>query len=209
MDAYRFSQQFRKMMKLAVVLLFMTAGIAIACPIGIQGTSDPNAMVCAKDANGTTWCDRADGSGNFDIIGAGGPSTGTGCLPAHGTFFVFDIACPKCGKNQNHFEGNGQNLPVDVKCCCGGSSRAGTAAFTAGNAGIFVTFSVPMPTAQYSVVVQPTNTAGYSPTADCTYFNVLKKTKTNFQVQHKRCDNGTPVNLDANVSLDWIAWCQN
>jgi hypothetical protein len=87
--------------------------------------------------------------------------------------------------------------------------RAGTAPFTAGSAGIVITFSVPMPTAKYSVVVQPTNTAGYSPIAQCTYFNVLKKTTTNFQVQHKRCDDGTPVNLDVNVSLDWIAWSHN
>lgn len=87
--------------------------------------------------------------------------------------------------------------------------RAGTAPFTAGSAGIVVTFSVPMPTAKYSVVVQPTNTAGYSPISQCTYFNVLKKTTTNFQVQHKRCDNGAPVNLDVNVSLDWIAWSHN
>jgi hypothetical protein len=87
--------------------------------------------------------------------------------------------------------------------------RAGTAPFTNGSAGIVVTFSVPMPTDKYSVVVQPTNTAGYSPISQCTYFNVLKKTKTNFQVQHKSCDNGTPVNLDVNVSLDWIAWSHN
>jgi hypothetical protein len=87
--------------------------------------------------------------------------------------------------------------------------RAGTAPFTAGNAGIVVTFSVPMPTANYSVVVQPTNTAGYSTISQCTYFNVLKKTTTNFQVQHKRCDDGAPVNLDVNVSLDWIAWSHN
>ncbi len=87
--------------------------------------------------------------------------------------------------------------------------RAGTAPFTAGSAGIVVTFSVPMPTDKYSVVVQPTNTAGYSPISQCTYFNVLKKTTTNFQVQHKRCDDGTPINLDVNVSLDWIAWSHN
>jgi len=66
-----------------------------------------------------------------------------------------------------------------------------------------------MPTANYSVVVQPTNTAGYSPIPNCTYFNVLKKTTTNFQVQHKRCDDGVPVKLDVNVSLDWIAWSHN
>jgi hypothetical protein len=87
--------------------------------------------------------------------------------------------------------------------------RAGTAAFTSGSAGIVVTFSAPMPTDKYSVVVQPTNTAGYSPISNCTYFNVLKKTTTNFQVQHKRCDDGVPVKLDVNISLDWIAWSHN
>src|SRR5215217_9355705 len=121
MDAYRFSQQFRRLMKLAVVLLFMTPGIAIACPTGINGTANPNATVCAKGANGKTWCAKADGSGNFDIIAAGvPPSTGTGCLPASGTFFVFDVACPNCGKNQSHFVVQGQNLPVAVNCGCGG-----------------------------------------------------------------------------------------
>jgi hypothetical protein len=87
--------------------------------------------------------------------------------------------------------------------------RAGTNAFPIGSAGITVVFSVPMPTAQYSVVVQPTNTAGYSGTTACTYFNVLHKTTANFQVQHKRCDNGVPVNLVTGVSLDWIAWSHN
>jgi hypothetical protein len=104
---------------LPAILLFMAPGFATACPIGIGGTANPNATVCAQDANGTTWCSTADGSGNLNLIGAAGPpSTGTGCLPGSGTFFVFDIACPNCGKNQNHFVGNGQNLPVDVRCGC-------------------------------------------------------------------------------------------
>ena len=87
-----------------------------------------------------------------------------------------------------------------------GLCKAGTAAFAVGQAGIFVNYPVPWPTTvTYSVVVQPTNTAGYSPTTVCTYFNVLKKTPTQFQVQHKRCDDGVPVPLDTAVSLDWIA----
>lgn len=87
--------------------------------------------------------------------------------------------------------------------------RAGVNAFKVGQAGIYVTLSKPMPNANYAAVVQPTNTGGYSPTKDCTYFNVLKKTTANFQVQHKRCDDGTPVALDTNVSLNWIVWSYN
>lgn len=87
--------------------------------------------------------------------------------------------------------------------------RAGVSPFRSGQAGIYVKFSKPMPTANYAVAVQPTNTAGYSPTKDCTYFNVLKKTVSEFQVQHKRCDDGVPVKLDVNVSLNWIAWSYN
>jgi len=82
--------------------------------------------------------------------------------------------------------------------------RAGTAAFLAGQAGIVVNLQPAMETKKYSVSVQPTNTAGYSPVTTCTYFNVLKKTKTQFQVQHKQCADGVPVALDTNVSLDWI-----
>ncbi|HVF04525.1 MAG TPA: hypothetical protein VNA20_06785 [Frankiaceae bacterium] len=83
--------------------------------------------------------------------------------------------------------------------------RADSATFPVGSAGIFVTFTTPMPNADYSVTVQQRDTAGYSPTTVCTYFNVLKKTATGFQVQHKRCDDGVPVALDFLVFLDWIA----
>ena len=83
--------------------------------------------------------------------------------------------------------------------------KAGTAAFKAGQKGIVVTFPVPMPSSRYTVSVQATNTSGYSSVSKCTYFNVLKKTNTNFQVQHKTCDDGKPIALDKNVSLDWIA----
>jgi len=87
-----------------------------------------------------------------------------------------------------------------------GLCKAGTAAFAIGQAGITINFPVSWPAnTPYSVVVQPTNTAGYSPTTVATYFNVLNKTATFFQVQHKRCDNGVPVPLDVAVSLDWIA----
>lgn len=82
--------------------------------------------------------------------------------------------------------------------------RAGTAGFTAGKDGINITFSSPLPSTKYAVIVQPTNTAGYSTTTVCTYFNPLHKRVDGFEVQHKRCDNGVPVKLDTNVSLDWV-----
>jgi hypothetical protein len=83
--------------------------------------------------------------------------------------------------------------------------RAGTAVFASGKDGINITFTSPMPNLKYSVVVQATNTAGYSPTSVCTYFNPLHKRLDGFEVQHKRCDDGVPVKLDTNVSLDYIA----
>ena len=86
-----------------------------------------------------------------------------------------------------------------------GDYRAGTSPFLVGQAGISITFTTPLPSADYSVVVQATNTSGYSPTTVCTYFNVLHKTSSGFSVQHKRCNDGVPVALDAGVSLDWIA----
>lgn len=82
--------------------------------------------------------------------------------------------------------------------------RAGVAPFLAGQAGIYITLPTPMPNGNYSAVVNATNTSGYSPTTECTYFNVLKKTATNFQVQHKTCIDGVPIPLDKNVSLNWI-----
>lgn len=83
-----------------------------------------------------------------------------------------------------------------------GECRAGVVSFPSGKKGIYVnhdTFTRP-----HSVVVQPTNTAGYSTISECTYFNVLKHTDTQFQVQHKRCDNGVPIATDVNISLYWI-----
>lgn len=83
------------------------------------------------------------------------------------------------------------------------ANRAGTAPFPAHSAGITIALTPPMPDGCYSVSVQQTNTAGYSPTAVCTYFNVLKKTATQFQVQHKSCHTGAPLALIVPVSLDW------
>ena len=86
----------------------------------------------------------------------------------------------------------------------GQPNRAGTAPFPINSAGIIVNVIPPMPDGCYAVSVQQTNTAGYSPIKNCTYFNVLKKTATQFQVQHKTCQTGTPVPLKVGVSLDWI-----
>jgi hypothetical protein len=83
--------------------------------------------------------------------------------------------------------------------------RAGTAAFNAGQAGIVITFVNPLASADYSVSVQPTNTGGFSGTTACTYFNVLHKTNTGFDVQHKRCSDGVPIPLVVGTPLDWIA----
>ncbi|HEV2842926.1 MAG TPA: hypothetical protein VGW39_16515 [Chthoniobacterales bacterium] len=84
--------------------------------------------------------------------------------------------------------------------------RAGTAVFASGKDGINIIFTHgPMPSLNYSVVVQATNTAGYSPISVCTYFNPLHKRLDGFEVQHKRCDDGVPVKLDTNVSLDYVA----
>lgn len=83
-----------------------------------------------------------------------------------------------------------------------GKCRAGVVKFPSGKKGIYVNhpnFKLP-----HSVVVQPTNTAGYSTISACTYFNVLKHKTTQFQVQHKRCDNGLPIATDVNISLYWI-----
>jgi len=82
----------------------------------------------------------------------------------------------------------------------------GIAAFSPGQAGININFppGVKIAGAKYVVVVQETNTAGYSTTSDCTYFNPLHKRDDGFEVQHKRCDDGVPVALDVGVSLNWI-----
>jgi hypothetical protein len=83
------------------------------------------------------------------------------------------------------------------------TDRAGTIGFPIGSAGITVPIVPPMPNNTYSVSLQATNTAGYSTTSDCTYFNVLHKTPTQFEIQHKRCKDGIPVTLDQGVSIDW------
>jgi|SRR6185436_17201446 len=86
------------------------------------------------------------------------------------------------------------------------SCKAGFAPFATTQAGIYVNFPAPWPAGtKYVVSVQQTNAGGYSPTSDCTYFNVLKLTDTNFQIQHKRCKDGSPVALITPVTTGWIA----
>jgi hypothetical protein len=87
--------------------------------------------------------------------------------------------------------------------------RAGHTAFPKGKDGIQITFSAPMPNDDYAIVVQPTNTGGFSPTAEGTYFNVLRKTKDGFQVQHKTTEDNQPKKLKESVNLNWIAWTYN
>jgi hypothetical protein len=82
--------------------------------------------------------------------------------------------------------------------------RAGTAVFASGRSGITVRFRKPMKTG-CAVVVQPTNTVGYSRTSVGTYFNVLNKNLSGFAVQHRRSDNGELVPVKTNISLDYIA----
>lgn len=85
-------------------------------------------------------------------------------------------------------------------------TKAGIASFPAGEAGININFpfGFKIVGANYAVVVQPTNTAGYSPVSECTYFNPLHKRDDGFEVQHKTCLDGTPEALDVGVSLNWI-----
>ncbi|NND74505.1 MAG: hypothetical protein HKN44_05820 [Ilumatobacter sp.] len=83
--------------------------------------------------------------------------------------------------------------------------KRGATVFGIGKAGILVTFDTPMPSADYTLVIQPLNSGGYSTTSDATYFNPLKKTATGFQIQHKTTLDDIPLAVDTNVSMDWIA----
>jgi hypothetical protein len=85
--------------------------------------------------------------------------------------------------------------------------RAGVLAWPPGSAGIPVTISPPMSNANYSAVVQPTNTADFSSSPGCVYFNVLHLAANQFEVQLKNCNTGVPVPTKAGVTLtlEWIA----
>jgi hypothetical protein len=75
-----------------------------------------------------------------------------------------------------------------------------------GSDGETVKISPPMTNAQYSAVVQPTNTAGFSsdPNNGCVYFNVMNLTPTQFIVQLKNCHTGVPVKAATTITLAWI-----
>lgn len=82
--------------------------------------------------------------------------------------------------------------------------RSGAFGWPLGADGVTVPISPPVNGPNASVVVNPGNTAGYSPSSECTYFNVLKVTPTQFEVQHKTCKDGTPIKTDTAITLIWI-----
>jgi hypothetical protein len=95
---------------IAAIFALTIYATALACAIGVSGLSNPNSIVCAKDANGKLWCTQTDATGHFYLIGGGiAPSTDTSCLPAGGQFTFYNIDCPQNG------------LPVDRS----GSSQFG------------------------------------------------------------------------------------
>lgn len=62
--------------------------------VGITGVTNPNAIVCARNAAGTAWCSQADGAGIFRIVnGSVAPGTGTGALPVGGVLALFTVDC--------------------------------------------------------------------------------------------------------------------
>ena len=82
--------------------------------------------------------------------------------------------------------------------------RAGAFPWPNGADGVTIPISPPVNGPNAPITVQPANTAGYSTVSECTYFNVLKVTATDFQVQHKTCKDGTPVKTDTTITLFWI-----
>ncbi len=81
--------------------------------------------------------------------------------------------------------------------------RAGAVSWVVGQAGVTVPLSPPV-TRPYTVVVQPTHAAGYSPTSEATYFNIVADEPAMFAVQHKTIKDGTPIPVDTGITLKWI-----
>jgi hypothetical protein len=103
---------------------------------------------------------------------------------------------------------NAAYAQAPLACPPGQVLRAGVADFLVGQAGIYVTFSPPLPAACLNhvvVVVQQTNDGAYSPTSACTYLNVLKIKSRNFQVQHKGCSDGVPYPVTSDLEVRWLA----
>ena len=104
----------------------LTASTSGACPIGVQGIADPNSVVCAEDTStGVLYCDVADASGNFNIIGgAVPPSTSSGCLPTGGTFTFYEVVCEQDGmfvdRDDPAQQYGGDWLDLRCRVDCGG-----------------------------------------------------------------------------------------
>ena len=84
--------------------------------------------------------------------------------------------------------------------------RTGVFPWPVGADGVTIAISPPVSGPNAPTFVQPANTAGYSTVSECTYFNVLKVTATDFQVQHKTCKDGTPVKTDTTITLFWLVF---
>jgi hypothetical protein len=82
--------------------------------------------------------------------------------------------------------------------------RSGAYPWPKGKDGVTIPITPPVSGPNSPISVQPAATAGYSPTSECTYFNVLKVTASDFQVQHKTCKDGTPIQTDDTITLFWI-----
>lgn len=81
---------------ITALFLFAATGSAFAIPIGVSGLSNPGSVVCAKDINGSLWCDKANSGGAFNITsGQTAPTNNWGPFPLHGLLTMFNTACPQ------------------------------------------------------------------------------------------------------------------
>lgn len=98
--------------------LFSAYGSAFAVPQGVGGLSNPNSIVCAKDASGNLWCDKTNSAGVFNIIGGVvAPTTNWGPFPIHGLLTLYNIACPNNGMQVDRDGPSAFGGPwLDVSC---------------------------------------------------------------------------------------------